>query len=180
LISSIVINGKTTPLGEFYASFKPNEKIGEGKATIVPIDPVNGFEDNFENYVPGTGLGRLGYVIWGGRAWVLAGDAYEGKQFGQSDMNKQNFAIRKTFLLEAGKTYKLEIATKMEDGLKHVIQVYPKEVYGAAWKDCFNANWENHMTQFTVTKGNEEVTIALYRWQQKLLSFDSIRLTEVR
>lgn len=174
------VDGHLTPLGEFYASFKPNEKIGEGKATIVPIDPVNGFEDNFENYVPGTGLGRLEYVIWGGSALVLAGDAYEGKQFGQSDMNKQNFAIRKTFLLEAGKTYKLEIATKMEDGLKHVIQVHPKEVYGAAWKDCFNIDWENHVTQFIVTKGNEEVTIALYRWQQKLLNFDVIRLTEVR
>lgn len=173
-------DGKITPLGEFYAGFKPNENIGEGKSTVGPIDPVNGFQDDFESYAAGANLGRFGYLVWEGVARVISGDAYEGNKFGQSNAADLNFAIRKTFTLEAGKTYRLEVATKNEDGLKHVIQVHPKTAYEAAWKDCFNADWENHVTQFTVTTGNEEVTIALYRWQKKLLSFDHIRLTEVR
>lgn len=182
LITSVLwdIDGNLTPLGEFYADFKPNGKIGQGKSTIGPIDPVNGFRDDFENYAAGTNLGRYGYIVWGGATRVMSGDAYEGNKFGQSNASDLNFAIRKTFILEAGKTYRFEVATKNEDGLKHVLQVHPKTAYEAAWKDCFNANWENHMTQFTVTNGNEEVTIALYRWQKKSLSFDNISLTEVR
>lgn len=169
--------GDLTPLGEFYTNYEPNIYIGSGKEPYV--DPSIVFQDNFEEYSAGTSLSEVGYVVWEGMATVASGGAYEGQQFGQSDASKVNFAVRYPLTLQAGKTYSFEVATKMQDGAKHTLQVHPKAEYGAAWVDCTNADWQVHSTQFTVTEGNEEVVIALYRWPTKQLSFDQIILKEV-
>ena len=137
------------------------------------------FSDDFESYDEGTSLTSAGYDVWEGTASVVLGDAYEGNKFGQSDVSKINFAIRKSLTLEAGKTYTIEIATKIQDGVKHILQVHPKAAYEAAWVECFNADWVNQTTQFTVTAGNEEVVVALYRYGLKQMSFDNIVIKEV-
>lgn len=137
------------------------------------------FSDDFESYDEGTNLTSAGYDVWEGAASVALGDAYEGNKFGQSDVSKNNFAIRKSLTLEAGKTYTIEVATKIQDGVKHVLQVHPQAAYGSAWVDCFNADWVNQTTQFTVTEGNEEVVVALYRWAKKQMSFDNLIIKEV-
>lgn len=172
------LDGNLTTLGDFYANFKPNIYIGPGKAPVV--DPTIAFQDDFEEYSDGANLSGEGYVVWEGTATVGSAGAFEGARFGQSDISKNNFAIRRTITLEAGKTYSLEVTTKIQDGVKHTIQVHPREIYGGAWLDCLNAEWETHTTQFTVTEGNEEVVIALYRWAKKQLSFDKIVVKEVQ
>jgi hypothetical protein len=173
-------DGNLTPLGEFYADFEPNIYIGEGKE--IPEDPVDPniiFQDDFESYSEGTSLTSAGYVVWEGTATVAVGDAYQGNKFGQSDVSKNNFAIRRPVTLEAGKTYTIEVATKIEDGVKHVLQVHPKAEYEAAWVECFNSVWENHSTQITVTEGNTDVIVALYRWPLKRMSFDNLIIKEL-
>jgi hypothetical protein len=173
------LDGNLTPLGEFYANYEPNIYIGEGKEMPPPPeDTTYVFKDNFESYDVGTNLTSAGYVVWEGTATVATGGAFEGNNFGTSDAGKVNFAFRKTLTLEAGKTYTLEAATKIQDGVKHFVQVHPKAAYESAWVECLNANWENHTTEFTVSEGNTEVTIALYRWATKTMSFDNIILKE--
>jgi len=169
--------GNLTELGTFYSNFEPNIYIGDGKAPEV--DPAIVFQDNFEDYSSGTDLGEQGYIIWEGSASVVSGDAFEGQQFGQSDASKNNFAIRLPFTLEAGKTYSIEVATKMQDGAKHILQAHPRDEYEYAWVDCFNSEWQINSTEITVTEGNEEVVIALYRWPKKVLAFDQIIVKEV-
>jgi hypothetical protein len=174
-------DGNLTALGEFYADFEPNTYIGPGiDPPPPPEDTTAVFRDNFESYDVGSSLSSAGYIIWEGTATVGTGDAFEGDKFGQSDVSKNNFAIRRPVTLEAGKTYTIEVATRMQDGAKHVLQVHPKAAYEAAWVECLNANWENHTTQITVTEGNEEVIIALYRWPLKQMSFDNIVIKEVK
>lgn len=168
--------GNFTPLGTFYANFMPNEEIGEGKS---PFDPGVVFKDEFENYDVGSNLQQQGYTVWGGSATVQSGEAQKGSQFGQSDISNNDFAIRRTFKLKAGKTYRYEVATKIEDGVKHIVQVHPRATYESSWKDCTNSEWESHSTEFTVQAGSEDVTIALYRWTKKKLGFDEISLTEI-
>lgn len=168
--------GNFTPLGEFYANFNPNEHIGEGKSLY---EPGVVFKDDFENYKIKSNLQGHGYTVWEGSATVQSGGAHKGSQYGQSDISKNDFAIRRTFNLEAGKTYRLEVATKIEDGVKHIIQVHPRAVYEPSWVNCTNSDWQSHSTEFTVQAGSEDVTIALYRWAKKTLSFDSISLTEI-
>jgi len=169
--------GNLTDIGSFYANFEPNLSIGEGKEPA--IDPSLVFSDDFEGYDDNTGLTSIGYTVWEGSAKVLSGEAYKGEKFAQSDASKVNFDVRRTFNLTVGKTYKLEVATKIEDGVKHRVRIYPKEAYESAWVECLNAEWGNHVTQFTVTEGNDEVTISLYRYAKKVLSFDNISLKEV-
>lgn len=171
-------DGNLTTLGEYYANFKPNIYIGPGKKPAV--DPAVVFQDDFEEYAVGANLANEGYVVWEGTATVVGGGAFEGARFGQSDASKNNFAIRRTLNLEAGKTYSLEVATKIQGGVAHTIQVHPRAVYEYAWKNATNAEWETHTTQFTVTEGNEEVVIALYRWAKQQLSFDKIVVKEVQ
>ncbi|MGD9556903.1 MAG: glycoside hydrolase family protein [Mangrovibacterium sp.] len=170
-------NGSLTPLGQFYKNFRPNPFAGEGKSKVFEHPVI--FHDDFECYPRTAALKNYGYTIWEGTGNVIWGDAYQGKQFGQSNALKINYYVRRTFILEAGKTYRLGVATKIQDGAKHVVQVHPKAAYGLSWVDCFNADWQKHSTQFTVTPGNEEVTIAIYRQEQKVLGFDDITLTEV-
>lgn len=171
------LEGNLTTLGEFYANFEPNVYIGEGKEPYV--DPAIVFQENYEEYAAGTSLTDLGYDVWEGTATVVSGGAFEGQQFGQSDVSKNNFAVRYPITLEAGKTYSIEIATKMQDGAKHVFQVHPRSEYEYAWVECFNSEWEVHTTEITVTEGNEDVIIALYRWPTKQLSWDQIIVKEV-
>jgi len=173
-------DGNLTTLGEFYADFEANKYIGPGKEPPPPPEDTTAvFRDNFESYEVGANLSGAGYIVWEGTASVGTGDAYEGEKFGQSDVSKNNFAVRKPVSLEAGKTYTIEVATKIQDGVKHVFQVHPKAAYEDAWVECFNAEWENHTTQITVTEGNEEVIVALYRWPLKQMSFDNIVIKEV-
>ena len=170
--------GNLTTLGEFYASFKPNIYIGPGKGPVM--DPAIVFQDDFEDYSEGANLSGEGYVVWEGTATVGSAGAFEGARFGQSDISKNNFAIRRTITLEAGKTYSFEVTTKIQDGVAYTIQVHPKAAYEYAWKNAANAGWETHTTQFTVTEGNEEVVIALYRWAKKQLAFDKIVVKKVQ
>ena len=170
-------DGNLTPLGQFYKSFRPNPFAGEGKEKIFEYPVI--FHDDFECYPQTADVKNYGYTIWGGGASVVWGHAYDGKQFGRSNARQLNFSVRRTFILEAGKTYRLEVATMNQDGAKHVVQVHPKAAYGLSWIDCFNADWQKHSTEFAVTPGNEEVTIAIYRQEQKVLGFDDITLTEV-
>ncbi|HKK09504.1 MAG TPA: hypothetical protein VJ939_01650, partial [Bacteroidales bacterium] len=164
-------------LGTFYSNFEPNIYIGDGKAPEV--DPAIVFQDNFEEYSSGTNLSGQGYKVWEGSATVVSGDAFEGQQFGQSDAGKNNFAFRRPITLEAGKKYSIEIATKMQDGAKHTLQVHPRAEYEYAWVDCLNSEWQNNTTEVTITEGNEDVTIALYRWPKKQMSFDNIVIKEL-
>lgn len=170
-------DGNLTTLGEFYANFEPNTLIGPGKEPWV--DPTIAFQDDFEEYAEGTSLTEKGYVVWEGSAKVAKGGAFEGSRFVKCDISKNNFAVRRSIILEAGKTYSFEVSTKMQDGAGYSIQVHPKAAYGDSWINASNADWQTHITQFTVTEGNEEVTIALYRWPKKELSFDQIFLKEV-
>lgn len=170
-------DGNFTPLGTFYANFMPNEEIGEGKS---PFGHGVVFKDDFENYDVSSNLQRQGYTVWGGSATVQSGEAQKGSKFGQSDISKNDFAIRRTFKLKAGKRYRYEVATKIEDGVKHTVQVHPRATYESSWKDFTNSEWESHSTEFTVQAGSEDVTIALYRWAKKKLSFDEISLTEIK
>jgi hypothetical protein len=169
--------GNLTALGQYYASFKPNIYIGPGK--VPAVDPSIIFQDDFEAYAEGANLSGEGYVVWEGTASVGAAGAFEGDRFGQSDISKINFAIRRALTLEAGKTYSFEVTTKMQDGVAHTIQVHPKAAYGDVWKTATNAGWETHTVQFTVTAGNENVVIALYRYAKKQLAFDNIVVKEV-
>lgn len=169
-------DGNFTPLGTFYANFMPNEEIGEGKSEYAPGVI---FKDDFEKYNVDSNLQQHGYTVWEGSATVHSGEAHEGSQCGQSNISKNDFAIRRTFNLTAGKSYRLEVATKIEDGVKHIIQVHPRAVYESSWIDCTNREWQSHSTEFTVEEGSENVTIALYRWAKKKLSFDNIILTEI-
>ena len=170
-------DGNLTTLGEFYANFKPNIYIGPGKEPAV--DPSIIFQDDFEQYAEGADLTGEGYIVWEGSATVGSSGAFEGARFGHSDISKNNFAIRRPITLEAGKTYSFEVTTKMQDGAGYTIQVHPKAAYEAAWVSASNAEWETHTTQFTVTEGNENVVIALYRWPKKQLAFDNIVVKEV-
>ncbi len=146
---------------------------------MEPVDPKIIFQDNFESYAEGASLASAGYIIWEGSATVATGNAFEGSKFGMSDMSKINFAFRRPITLEAGKTYSIEVATKIEDGVKHFLQVHPRATYEYAWVECLNSDWVKHSTQITVTPGNEEVTVALYRYALKRLSFDDIVIKEV-
>lgn len=139
------------------------------------------FEDNFESYENATNLTSAGYAVWEGMATVTdvtveGGTANSGNKFGKSDVSKLNFAFRKTFTLEAGKTYTWTVATKMQDGVKHILQVNPTTVYQKL--EVFNADWQTHSLQFTVQAGSEEVTLAVYRYAQKVVSFDDFKLVE--
>ncbi|MFW6277443.1 MAG: glycoside hydrolase family protein [Prolixibacteraceae bacterium] len=169
--------GNLTELGTYYANFDPNIYIGDGKAPEV--DPAIVFQDNFEDYASGSDLTDQGYIVWEGSASVVSGDAFEGQHFGQSDASKNNFALRRPITLEAGKTYSIEIATKMQDGAKHTLQVHPRDEYEYAWVECLNSDWQINSTEITITEGNEEVIIALYRWPKKVLSFDNIVIREL-
>ena len=170
-------NGNLTPLGQFYKNFRPNPFVGEGKEKVFEYPVV--FHDDFECYPRTASLRNYDYIIWEGTGNVIWGDAYEGKQYGKSNAQKINYFIRRTFTLEAGKSYRLEVATMNQDGAKHIIQVHPRSAYESSWVDCYNADWQKHSTEFTVTPGNEEVTIAIYRKEQKALSFDDLTITEI-
>ncbi len=141
------------------------------------------FEDGFENYDHGYNLVDADYDVWEGTATVtdvtaegVTATANNGDKFGKSDAGKNNFYLRRTFTLEAGKTYTWEVATKMQDGVKHVLQVNPTDTYQKV--DVFNDDWQTHTVQFTVQDGFEEVTLAVYRWATKVVSFDDFKLTE--
>jgi hypothetical protein len=151
--------------------------VGEGKEKVFEYPVV--FHDDFECYPRTASLRNYDYIIWEGTGNVIWGDAYEGKQYGKSNAQKINYFIRRTFTLEAGKSYRLEVATMNQDGAKHIIQVHPRSAYESSWVDCYNADWQKHSTEFTVTPGNEEVTIAIYRKEQKALSFDDLTITEI-
>lgn len=141
------------------------------------------FEDGFESYEHGYNLVDADYVVWEGTASVtdvtaegVTATANSGDKFGKSDAGKNNFYLRKTFTLEAGKTYTWEVATKMQDGVKHVLQVNPVDTYQKV--EVFNADWQTHSVQFTVQEGFEEVTLAVYRWAKKVVSFDDFKLID--
>lgn len=140
------------------------------------------FEDYFEKYTDGQNLGSF-YTVWEGAATAVDGNvttswgtAFEGDKYGKSDNAKNNFYLRKTFELEAGKTYVWELATKMTDGAKHVMSVLPGDVYPAL--DFTNRDWQKHTIEFTVVEGKTSVTLSLYRWPTKNLYFDSFVLKE--
>lgn len=134
------------------------------------------FEDTFEDYDVGTDLTSLGYIVWEGTAKISTVDAYEGEKYGKSDDSKINFAFRKDITLEAGKTYMLQITTKIAEEKPYKIQVHPKDLYEALWVTASNTDWETHTIVFTVEEGNEDITLAVYRWAKTVVSFDNITL----
>jgi hypothetical protein len=141
------------------------------------------FEDGFESYEDGYNLTGAGYSVWEGTAKVtdvtaegVTATANSGDKFGKSDASKNNFAFRKAFTLEAGKTYTWEVATKIQDGVKHTLQVNPTSTYQKV--DVTNDDWQKHSIQFTVQEGFEEVTLAVYRWAKKVVSFDDFKLID--
>ncbi len=139
------------------------------------------FEDNFEAYAADSNLVGAGYKVWEGTALVVdsAAAAYEGSKYAVSDVSKNDFQLRRTVALEAGKTYTLTIATKSQDGAKHFVNILPGgDVYGDAKIECTNADWQLHTTTFTVVEGKENVTIAIYRWPKKVVCVDAIKLIE--
>jgi len=140
------------------------------------------FEDYFETYTNGQDLSSF-YTVWAGPANAVDGTqtstwgtASEGDGFGKSNDAKEAFYLRKTFTLEAGKTYVWELATKMTDGEKHSLNVLPGDIYPK--KECYNSTWEKHNVEFTVQSDNTSVTLALYRWPKKNLYFDNFVLKE--
>lgn len=152
-----------------------------GIATIEAQTVV--FEDGFESYDNGYNLVGAGYAVWEGSATVTdvttegaVGTANSGNKFGKSDMSKNNFAFRRTFTLEVGKTYTWSIATKVQDGVGYTLQVNPVATYQKI--DLNNVVWETHSAQFTVQEGAETVTLAVYRWAKKVVSFDDFKLVE--
>lgn len=138
------------------------------------------FEDNFETYAHNYNLTEAGYVVWEGTARASNADsipedvAHQGKVYGKSDSGKNNFALRKTFTLEAGASYTWEIATKIQDGVKYFLQVNPTDIYKKV--ELNNANWQNNIVPFTVQEGSEEVTLVVYRWGKKVVAFDDFKL----
>lgn len=193
-------SGNHTPLGQYYRDLKSTPSVVhdawqapanlDGKASDelpqIPVDPGLEpgyiFMDDFEKYPDGQSLGGF-YTIWEGQANAVDarvtaahGTAFKGDKFGRSNNTHNDFFLRKTFTLEPGKEYVWELATRMTDGNKHVMQVVPGTVYPN--KECFNSEWELHSVEFTVIESNPEVTLSLYRWPKKFLYFDNFVLRE--
>ena len=182
-------SGNYTEAGLVYKNQQSGPSISEAVYSSPSNlnDAENGnspvvFEDYFETYTDGQNLGSF-YTVWEGAANAVDenitttwGAAFEGDKFGKSDNAKNNFYLRKTFELEAGKTYVWELATKMTDGAKHVMSVLPADAYPAL--DCTNSEWQKHAIEFTVVEGKTLVTLSLYRYPTKNLYFDNYVLTE--
>lgn len=178
-----------TEAGLFYNKQESSPAISEAVFSSPSNLDSNGninrpvvFEDYFENYTDGQNIASF-YTVWEGAANAVDGNvttswgsAFEGDKFGKSDDAKNSFYLRKTFELEAGKTYVWELATKMTDGAKHVMSVLPGDVYPGL--DCFNSDWEKHAIEFTIDEAHTSVTLSLYRWPTKNLFFDNYILKE--
>ena len=138
------------------------------------------FYDNFESYGDGFDLNSIpDYTVWEGSAKVVdttaasgRGVAFEGVKFGQTDNLKVNLQVRYTDTLTPGQMYVWELATKIQDGAKHFMNVLPGTSYGVFKKDFYNADWEKHKVKFVVNETDTIVTIALYRYGKKVVGFD--------
>jgi hypothetical protein len=141
------------------------------------------FQEDFESYENEFSLHGDVYKVWEGTASVVdvtgtENTAYQGVKYATSDASKVNWQFRKPITLEVGKTYTLKIATKAQDGTKHFVQIHPKTAYELSWIETYNADWQLHTTSFTVTAGNENVIIAVYRYAKIVVGVDAISLTE--
>ncbi|WP_158275669.1 glycosyl hydrolase [Marinilabilia rubra] len=182
-------SGNYTDVGLVYKNQKSTPSVSDASISVssnldgaLNRDPLTVFEDYFETYTDGQNLGSF-YTVWEGPANAVdasitndSGSAYEGTKFGKSNNNREDFNLRKTFELEAGKTYVWKLATKMTDGAKHVMKVLPDDSYPTL--ECFNRDWEEHSVEFTVKEGSVSVTLSLYRWPTKNLYFDNFVLKE--
>lgn len=182
-------SGNYTEVGLVYKNHESTPAVPAASVSVpsnldeaIHMDASTVFEDYFEIYTDGQNLGSL-YTVWEGPANAVDatstgdfGSAYEGDKFGKSNNVNNDFYLRKTFELEAGKTYVWELATKMTDGAKHVMKVLPDDSYPML--ECFNSDWEEHSVEFIVAEGGTSVTLSLYRWPAKILFFDNYILKE--
>lgn len=179
--------GGYTEVGLFYRNHLSSPAIPEVVYSAPSnldgkTNPHSVFEDYFEHYTDNQNLGEV-YTVWEGVASAVDrsltadwGEPYDGDKFGRADAQNENFYLRKKFDLEAGKTYTWQLATRMQDGLKHVMKVLPDSIYPTL--ECYNSEWESHSVEFTVLEGATSITLSLYRWPKKYLFFDNYILRE--
>ena len=136
------------------------------------------FEDDFEDHETGISVTDLGWVTWEGGAVIEEGDAYSGSKFVLCQPSNNNFYLRRPITLEAGKTYKYEVATKSPNGFNHRTQVI---VGGTTIQGDLEDNdtWVVKEIEFTVGEGEEDVVLTVYSWPIQDVHVDDVKLIEV-
>ena len=181
-------NGNLTNVGAIYKNQISEPAVSE--RTLICKSNLDGntthsvyFSDYFEEYKDGQDIKDF-YTTWNGNSLAVDDDvtndygyAYERDGFGRAKITKNDYYLRKTFKLEAGRTYEWTLASKAPEGSKHVMKVLPTDVYPQIV--CTNQDWEKHTIDFTVTSDNTEVTLVLYMWSIKPLYFDNYVLEEI-
>jgi len=178
-----------TEVGLIYKNMASSPSIGasvlasQSNLSLEAInDPSLVYADTFEGYANGTNL-NTAYTVWNGPATTISdieeaswGFAYQGNGFASTNSAQKSFYLRKTFQLEAGKTYEWSLATKAPAGSMHIMQVHPTASYGQL--ELSNSEWTDNKLTFTVNAIDTEITLALYRYSTSTVLFDNFRLRE--
>lgn len=167
LASSILFdeNDQLTALGEYYASFDPNENVGAGYDL-----PVEEIEDDPDNIIVNGTFETGEFEPWDGFKSATVGEAttnaYTGGYCGRIENN--DGAIFQIISVEAGKTYEISFYSKWDEDTDHSFAMKIKEEDGAkailhSLDIPKDTEWVENKTEFTCPEGITNVRFLLYK-----------------
>ncbi len=136
---------------------------------------TNVWFDNFESYTENqnmaTGASGALYDIWEGtsNAWNTANHvgstAANGSQFAVGVVGSRlNWAMRKTLLLTAGKSYVFEVYTKSV--INHSIVAKVGALANVTTGNVTSADWTKRSVSFTVPDGQSSTVVWIYQYNK--------------
>lgn len=141
--------------------------------TSVVKAQTNIWFDDFESYTENqnmaTGAGGALYDIWEGtsNAWNTANHvgstAANGSQFANGVVGTRlNWAMRKTLLLTAGKSYVFEVYTK--SAINHSIVAKVGALANVTTGNVTSPDWTKRSVSFTVPEGQSSTVVWVYQY----------------
>ncbi len=129
------------------------------------------FESYTENQNMATGAGGSLYDIWEGtlNAWIttnhVGSTAANGSQFAVGVVGaKLNWAMRKTLLLTAGKSYVFEVYTK--SAINHSIVAKVGALANVTTGNVTSPDWTKRSVSFTVPDGQSSTVVWIYQYNK--------------
>lgn len=133
------------------------------------------FKDDFQGYAEGFSLADTTYVLWEGGATVAIGEA--NNKYANCQPGGNNFYLRKSLTLEAGKSYIFDVMTKSPGGKNHraVAKLGDRTVQG----DLVNkTEWTKTSLEFTVADGETEAVLWVYSYPVSEVDVDDFMIYE--
>lgn len=165
LCSSVLFdeNDNLTPLGEFYASFKPNENIGPGKDDLV-------IDDDPDNMIKNGNFESGDRYPWNGYKSSVIGEATTTQVQGDycARIENSDGSLYQTVDVEAGKKYEISFKGKWSESVEETFSLNIKNEEGDkasifTYPVPKSDNWEDIVVRFLIPDGVSKIRFVLYK-----------------